>query len=804
MYQGDIEFPRQKLTRKKKTDQWTEDCIESGLSLVGVYDNTRRSPKARKKRNYDLYNGKFDKEDLEYVTNPLGIDTGNMPANIQYYDIVSPIFNLLFGEEVKRPFRFVVRAINEDAVSTKEEDQKSSIVEAIQQSLTAIRDSVMSQQMQAVQEQEMTPEIQQQMQQQAEAAIPQSMKDLEKYFEYDFQDMNESTATKLLNYLEKDLKLKIKFQKGWEDSLIAGEEIYCIEEVGGEPVCRNVNPLEFYCFLPHNSDNVDDANIIVEETWMSISQVLDKFYEDLTPKDIDKLEELQGSRTKYDNGLLNYGPSEKLVIETDQEYSANSNQYDYYDQNGNLRVAKVVWKSMKKVGRLTYIDETGAFQETIVGESYKVDKEAGEGIKWMWVNEYWEGTKIGDDIYVNVGPKVNQFRKLTNLSKCKSGYVGTIYNCNNSQSVSLMDRLVPWIYLYVTIWYRVELAIAANQGKIALIDLSLVPDGWEIDKWLYYAQAMKFGFVDSFNEGKKGQSTGKLAGNISTQNKVLDMETGNYIQQHIQLLEFTEGKIQTLSGVTRQRMGAIATSELVGNTERAVVQSSHITEKWFEVHNQTKSRVLETLIDVGKETFAKQNKKLQYITDDLSTQIFNITKDFRNTEYGVFVSNSAKDAQALDMLKQLTQVALQSDKMDLNDVISVYNSRSLSDIRRHFERAENEKDAEVQQQQQMQMQQAREQQQTQIRIKQDEENREDRRNSEDNLTKIKVAEINAASKQDGDLDNDGIADRIEQDKLNIQQEKNRADISIKQQKLDIDRDKVKQDSKAKKAKDAKK
>ena len=71
----------------------------------------------------------------------------------------------------------------------------------------------MSQQMQAVQEQEMTPEIQQQMQQQAEAAIPQSMKDLEKYFEYDFQDMNESTATKLLNYLEKDLKLKIKFQK---------------------------------------------------------------------------------------------------------------------------------------------------------------------------------------------------------------------------------------------------------------------------------------------------------------------------------------------------------------------------------------------------------------------------------------------------------------------------------------------------------------------------------------------------------------------------------------------------------------
>ena len=132
---------------------------------------------------------------------------------------------------------------------------------------------------------------------------------------------------------------------------------------------------------------------------------------------------------------------------------------------------------------------------------------------------------------------------MDNLSACSSGYVGTIYNSNNSTSVSLMDRLVPWVYMYITLWYRLELAIAANQGKIALIDLSLVPDGWEIEKWMYYAQSMKFGFVDSFNEGKKGQSTGKLAGNISTQNKVLDMETGNYIQQHVQLLEFTEQKI---------------------------------------------------------------------------------------------------------------------------------------------------------------------------------------------------------------------------------------------------------------------
>jgi len=786
------DFPRQKLARNKKTDDWAKRCIESGLSLVGIYDLSRRSPKARKKRNYDLYNGKFDKSDLEYVTNPLGLEVGNMPANLQYYDIVSPIFNLLFGEEVKRPFKFIVRAINEDSISTKEDKKKKVVMEKITSSLQAIREAIMSEQMKAVDQSKVTPEIMQQMQQKVEQSIPENMKDLEKYFEYDFQDMQESIADKLLNYLERDQKLRLKFQKGWEDALIAGEEIYSVEEVNGEPIVRNINPLELYCRLPNNSDIIDEADVIVEESWLSLSEVLDRFYEDLKPSDVSELEDLQEHRSNFNEGLLNYSAPEKVVIQEDENFQSGSNTY--FDQNGNIRVCKVVWKSMKKIGNLTYLDEEGQMQEMLVGEGYKIDKEIGEKVTWMWVNEYWEGTKIGEGIYVNVGPRPLQFRRLDNLSKCKSGYVGTVYNCNNSQSVSLMDRLVPWIYMYITIWYRTELAIAANQGKIALIDISLIPDGWDVDKWLYYAQAMKFGFVNSFNEGKKGQSTGKLAGNISTQNKVLDMETGNYIQQHVSILEFIEQKLQALSGVTRQRMGSIATSELVGNTERAVVQSSHITEKWFAVHNDTKGRVLETLLDVAKATYASgESKKLQYITDDLSSMVFTIDKGFRNSEYGVFVSDTAKDAQALQMLKQLTQVALQSDKMDLQDIIQVYNSQSIADIRKHFDRAEKQKDKEMQAQQEAAQKSAQAQQEAVMNVARQKEDREDGRNRDDNQTKIDVALINADSKRmDGDADNDGIPDNIEREKLEVQRDKNNKDNQIKREKLSIERDKVKQ------------
>jgi hypothetical protein len=777
-----IDFPRQKLSRRKKTQRWGEECIEAALGLIGIYDHTRRSSRFKKKRNYDLYNGKFDKKDLEYVTDPLNLGgNAELPATLQYYDVVSPIFNLLLGEETKRAFSYVVRSVNEEAIGQKEEEKKKAVVNYFQGLMQNAAQSYMQ-----GQQQPQNPEQMQQLMAEAQQNIPEELKRIQKYFDYDFQDMNESTAHKLLTYFEKQQKLKSKFNKGWEDALIAGEEIYCVEEVSNEPIVRNVNPLEFYCLLPHNSDLIDHADVIVEDTWMSVNTIIDNYYEDLTPSQIDKLEKEHGNRTSMESSsILNYPSVEKLYIQ-DRE-GEEGNVFNYYDQDGNIRVTKVVWKSMRKIGKLTYIDELGMKQETVVNENYKVEPGSGEEIEYMWVNEYWEGTKLGEDIYIHIRPRPNQFRHMDNLSQCSSGYVGTVYNSNNSQSVSLMDRLVPWIYLYITMWYRLELAIAANQGKIALIDLSLVPDGWEVEKWMYYAQSMKFGFVDSFNEGKKGQSTGKLAGNISTQNKVLDMETGNHIQQHVQLLDFVEQKIHKLAGVTPQRMGAISTSELVGNTQRAVVQSSHITEKLFEVHNETKIRVLETLLNVSKDLYKGKTKRFQYMTDELSNVVFSFQGDkIANSEYGLFVSNSAKDTMALEALKQLTHAALQNDQMSLSDVISVYNSNSLADTRVKLKQSEEETRQRQSEMQEQQLQMQKEEAEAQRQFEIEKENREDARNAEDNDTKLQIAQMNMQTKNmDRDLNNNQIRDDIDLAKLQLEREKLQVNKSLKERELNI-------------------
>jgi hypothetical protein len=731
-------FPRQKISYKDKDQTWKEDCVKAVISMTMLQSNRRRSTNANKQRNYNLYNGVIDEADFKHVTNPYNLNNMTMPATLQPYDIVSPIFNLLLGEETKRYFNPIVRAVNDDVTSEKDKVQKQMIMELYTKLI----------------QQHLQDEPQQQ---DPNDKSPQTPEEVAKYMKYQYKDVRESVASHILTYLRKYLRLDQVFQEGWKDALVAGEEIYEVVEISNEPRVLHHNPLEVRFVLPTNTDIIDEADMICVESSKSVSEIIDMHYEDLTPDQIDELEANYGIGSYSGLPILNTNFAESV------NSSVRAATTDYLPTS--IKLHRVTWKSKKKIGRLTFMDrETGEEQQTIVDETFKIPKGMeGMDLEWFWINEYWEGGRIGNDIYLPIKPKKCQFRSMDNLSSCKSGFVGTVYNATNATSVSLMDRIAPWLYLYLVTWYRTELVIAANQGKIAMIDLSLIPDGWEIEKWMYYATSMKFGFVDSFNESKKGESIGKIAGNLASQNKVLDLETGNSIQHNISLLSFIEEKISQVSGVTPQRMGAISSTELVGNAERSVVQSSTITEKWFDVHNYTKLRVMEAMIEVAKHCWDGKSKKIQYVTDDMATIFLQVDgNEFNNADYGVFITNSNKDLQALEALKSLTQAALQNDKISMSAIIDIYTSESIADTKAAIRRAEEEL-----QQNQQQTQQAKQDHEKQIHDEllaqeQAKMDREDYNKEQDRQVKIQVAEIASFNRvPDQDTAGTGTPDQVE-------------------------------------------
>ncbi len=662
-------FPKQKLSYAKKDTSWREDCVNGVINTCYVYGRTRRSSSSTKIRNYNLFNNKIDKADFDYVLNPFNLSKEKMkdysfPASLQAYDTWSKYLFLLLGEEFKRIFNPVVMAINNDAISEKQKLKKDQILGTLQEMLQGIIDP-----------DKVDPNN-----------PPPPLEELERYQHYTPKMMREVTSQRLLNHYFRKERLPEIFNTCFKDVLIVAEEVARVEKVGNGPKVTRVNPLEIWYQLNNNSDFLDDAEKIYERNQYTISEIVDEFYEFLTPEQIDELESW-GTGSGNDS-LYNFGDRPLVIPEVDSIYAFQDN----WAQRG-IPVHRVRWKSKKKVGTWHYIDELGNPQEDLVDETFKINKfDKTQYVEWFWINEYWEGVRIGQDMYLHnlIRPRKQQFRTIDNLSECKSGYIGTVYSALNSQSTSMMDRLVPWIYLYLIVWYRTELALSKNLGKIALIDTSLIPDTWEPEKWMYYAQSMGFGFVNSFNEGNKA-ILGGMGWNQSQQNKALDLETGDYIQGHIQILQFIEQKFEDVTGVSRQRLGSIQTSELVGNTERAVTQSSHITEPYFAPHEAFKLRVCSALIEVSKECLEGETRNYQYITDDLSTVLFEVQgDDFNDADYDVFTTSAIKDQQTLDMLQGLLQAALQNDKIQLSAAVDVLNSNSPSEIKARLKQAEQE------------------------------------------------------------------------------------------------------------------
>ena len=249
------QMPRQKVSYNvKKTSKWQEDCVDAVISECNVYGRTRRSDQRTKLRNYNLFNGKIDKADFEYVLNPFNLSKDLMnayqfPANLQPYDVISPILMLLFGEEAKRPFDPIALAVNKEAVSAKLEQKKQAVLTMLQEMLAP-----------------QDPESQE---------PPPTPDEVLKYAQMSVRDMKEVQAQNLLNFYIKRLNLIDVFQSGWKDALIAAEELYRIDEVANAVKAVRVNPLELHFVLPPNSDKVDDADKIYERNNMSVSQIID-------------------------------------------------------------------------------------------------------------------------------------------------------------------------------------------------------------------------------------------------------------------------------------------------------------------------------------------------------------------------------------------------------------------------------------------------------------------------------------------------------------------------------------------------
>lgn len=636
-----FDIPNQNVSYNDKIKKDFEFCKLTINAYIGRSTFTTNTWKLWLKKLYDYYNGNINIDDYKLITEPFGKPIEGEWADVENYPIIKTKVDLLHSEFNKRPKRDMVYVVNDDVVTNKTEQLNQQINASLEELFVH-----------TLNKQGVPTGV--------ETEEPETPERIKEQFEQSYLDKRAINGQKAIDYIKMQQRLDEKFSLEFFHWLVAGEVYSQTSIVQDEVVYEAVNPLDLDFDKDPDIQFVEDGDWVVRRKYMHPSSIIDTFYDELSPDEI-----------KIIDTLAIQGPA------------ITSNSAVYWDRSTGFKqwsrlieVMHVCWKSRKKIGILEYIDEFGQPQSLEVDELYTPAE--GESVTWHWVNEVWEGYRIGTTMFKRMRPVPNQRGNLDNLSKCKLPYNGRILSNINSTNISLVSLGIPYQKLYNATFHRMKLAMAKMKDDMALIDINWKPTGWSMDKWLEYADRVSMLFVDYAKDSVKMNATHQTRLQLASQT----------IKMYSELLAFIKSEWEEVCGITRQREGQVNTSETVGGVERAVLQSSLITEIYFTHFDQFKKRDLEGLLDYSKIAWIN-GKKASYVMPDSTVPVYMDIDGVEHceTEYGIAISDSSKEQEKANTIKQLVQPMLQNG-IQASAVAEVLDSETISEAKAKLKAAE--------------------------------------------------------------------------------------------------------------------
>jgi hypothetical protein len=669
-------FPSQKKKFATKGKKWKEDHFGWAKNAIYSDDSQIRTSVARKERNVLSYLGRIDVKEYMTLLNPNALKKFAYPTNIQHHPIAAPYLNVLIGEEFDRRFEWKAILTNPNAISKIEIDKRKMFEKKIQEIITDP----------GINEQEATDQL----------------KAFDYYVKFEYQDIREKRANLLLRHYIKELDLKMKFNAGFKDVLLNSEEAYIGDVFNNRPSIEKMDQKTTFVVRSGNSNRYEDADVIINYAYEAPGMIQDRYYRYLSEADTKWIDEAtqkisgsDGSDLDRDEHGINLARREMMrdyvSLPKGMGSDFSNGHSEISDSEGNIRVIRLFWKSRKLIKRVkSYDKKTGKPVYDYQSETYVPKTEEGEEAEDYWVSQWWEGVEIGDGIYPYIKPRDIQYNKFDDPGYNHPGIIGQIYSINSYKASSMMDMAFPYQLMYDATFHRMQDAMSKFFGSLVVVDLASLPPGWDLNKWMFFAKKAGIAVKDSFKEGNKGMATGKLAGGIPNSGQSINQQLGDFIQQQINILNYVEQQMGRIVGVPPQRLGDIQNRETVGGVERAVTQSSYITNERFKIHDNVKKRVLTMLLELCKVAYKGSSAKFQFIGDDYVNQIFEIDDEFSNEEYGILVDNETDLSKIEQMMDGLTQAAMQTQAIRYSDVFKIYNSSSLSEKQRIIEKGEED------------------------------------------------------------------------------------------------------------------
>jgi hypothetical protein len=785
-------------------------------------------------KNYDLIKGILRREDffvepeVRSFTDVLTSDL-ELPAYVKHYSIMTTPVNELVGEISKRPDAFRVKAFDDDSKS-EELEFKTQI----------LNDYILQQAKQKIQEQaavngeEPTEEELEQM------TLDEVKDELDSYT---------STAEKWANHVLTSQKMEFNVKEKGEDSfrdlLISAREFFHIYEDNSK-LGFNIevaNPKNTWFLTTPDRKWISDPTGRAQGAYaagtvqvLELSEIIEAI-PDLTKDEIDHLRSslqdyglinvresnLGNPNAVPGNDSIQYDTFDPLVLQTrmliESEMKENNDGLkDFLGLTSNVSsfgykyvVVRAYWISKKKIGKVIYIDEMGNEQSLLVDESYKSGTlPTQESLEWGWINQWYQGIKIGPDIY-HVKPY-----KL--LPYCP--IIGQVFEVKNTEAKSLVDMMKPFQVIYNVCMNQLYKLLEKEVGKVQLMSIRHIPipkDGDAqdaLDIWEMEARNRGVVFVDDSPENLKSPSS-------FNQFTSLDLTRTQEIQARYTLAQQIKNECWELVGLSKQRLGSVSASESATGTNTAITQSYAQTEPLFVAHEYIMGQLYQAIIDASLYVESqKPQSTISYITNEGESAFVSVNgTDLKFRDLKVYLTNRPEDKEMFNEIRGLSQAVIQNGG-SLHDVIELYSTNSIRQMKKVFktlkERQQQMEDQKMQQQQQQLEQQ---QQQAESALAAAQQQTEEKMANEnyqaelDRINKKEIALIAAESKGGplSDMDQSGSPDVLEIDKLALQQSKANKDyqgkmseiqsrntmnmekLKVEREKLQVDRDNQKND-----------
>jgi hypothetical protein len=721
-----------------------------------------------------------------------------LPAYVKMYSIITTPVNELVGEISKRPDTYRVKAFDDDSkaeeLQFKSDTLQQYVISQVQQQLAEKA---------AMAGEEIDPEQLQQM------TMEQVKEELDSY-----TSIAEKWANHILTCQKAEFNLKEKSEDAFRDMLISAREFYHIYEDNSK-LGFNIevaNPKNTWFLTTPDRKWISDPTGRAQGAYaagtvqvMELSEIIESI-PDLTKEEIDHLRS-----SLQDYGLINvresnlgnpdaipgqdsvmYDTFDPLVLQTrmiiESEMKENNDGLkDFLGLTNNVSsfgykyvVVRSYWISKRKIGKLIYIDEMGNEQSMLVDENYKSGTmPTQQSLEWGWINEWYQGTKIGPDIY--------HIKPFKLLNYCP--IIGTTYEVKNTEAKSLVDLMKPFQVLYNVCMNQLYKLLEKEVGKVQLMSIRHIPipkDGDAqdaLDIWEMEARNRGVVFVDDSPENLKSPSS-------FNQFTSLDLTRTQEIQARYTLAQQLKAECWELVGMSRQRMGDISASESATGTNAAMQQSYSQTEPLFIAHEYVMGQLYQAIIDAALYVeSAKPESTLSYITSEGESAFVQVNgTDLKFRDLKVFLTNRPEDTQMFNELRQLSQAVIQNGGT-LYDVIELYSTKSMREMKKVFkdlrDRQVAQQDQQLQlqqQQQQAQQEQAQAQMAQAAQLAQQQQSHDDYQNQLDRLSREKIAIIQATgfgNVASEDANTNAIPDVLEASRLANDQESAAKDYGLK-------------------------